>query len=120
MGLKLDKNRPVGPQICEMLCVGIVTGTYAPQQRLPSVRELAVDLGVNPNTVQRSLETLEEQGLLYSVRGSGWYVQEDTSLAQAELTQMRRQKTGEYIRTMQQLGVTLAEIKDYVKEWDNE
>lgn len=116
----LDKSRPVGPQIGELLCVAVVQGEYAPGQRLPSVRELAVDLGVNPNTVQHALESLGEQGILYSVRGSGWYVQEDRTRAREILTRLRREKTAEFFRTMQFLGLPAEETKAFVKEWEHE
>lgn len=117
---KPDKNRPVCPQICEMLCVSIVNGVYTPDGRLPSVRDLAVSLGVNPNTVQRALETMEEQGLLYSVRGSGWFVQEDISRAREVLHRLRTEKTIEYFRMMEALGMSGDEIKAFVKEWQYE
>lgn len=120
MGWVLNKNRPVCPQICELLCVDIVNGVFEPQGRLPSVRELAMMVGVNPNTVQRAMETMEEQGLLYSVRGSGWYVQEDTSRAGEVLLHIRREKTKEYFDVMQTLGLSSEEIKSFVKEWDYE
>lgn len=116
----LDKNRPVCPQICEMLCVDIAKGAFAPDSRLPSVRELASALGVNPNTVQRAMETMEEQGLLYSVRGSGWFVREDTTRAVEELNRLRRDKTADYFRMMEVLGLSATEVKAFVKEWDYE
>lgn len=114
---QLDKNRPVCPQICELLCVDIVGGTYDVERRLPSVRELAADLGVNPNTVQKALDTLEEQGLLYSVRGSGWYVHEDISRAKEILHSLRLQKTKEFFDVMESLGLSVEEIREFVKEW---
>ena len=116
----LDKSRPVGPQIGELLCVAVVQGEYAPGQRLPSVRELAVDLGVSPNTVQHALEALGEQRRLFSVRGSGWYVQEDLTRAQEVLAGLRREKAAEFFRTMQFLGLSAEETKTFVKEWDYE
>ena len=116
----LDKNRPVCPQICEILCVDIVGGVYPPEGRLPSVRELAVSFGVNPNTVQRALETMEEQGLLYSVRGSGWFVQQDISRARQVLHRLRTEKTAEFFRAMAALGMSDDGIKDFVKEWQYE
>ena len=70
----LDKKRPLCPQLCEQICVGIACGKYIEGERLPSVREMAIEAGVNPNTVQRAYETLETKGVLYSVRGSGWYI----------------------------------------------
>jgi len=116
----LNKNRPVCPQICEMLCVDIAKGVFGPDCRLPSVRELASTLGVNPNTVQRAMETMEEQGLLYSVRGSGWFVRQDTSRAVEVLDRLRREKTADFFRTMEILGLSTLEVKEFVKEWDYE
>lgn len=117
---QLDKNRPVCPQICELLCVDIVGGIYDADRRLPPVRELAAGWGVNPNTVQKALDTLEEQGLLYSVRGSGWYVQEDISRAREVLNDLRREKTKEFFTVMESLGLSAEETREFVKEWYHE
>lgn len=113
----IDKNRPICPQICEQLCLRIATGKFAPCEKLPSVREIAVAAGVNPNTVQRSLEELERQEILYSVRGSGWYVTEDISRAKEVLSGMLEQKTFDYFAAMQLLGMDTAAVKEYIKEW---
>ena len=120
MGWNLNKNRPVCPQICELICVDIVNGVFAPNGRLPSVRDMAVMVSVNPNTVQKAMETLETEGLLYSVRGSGWYVQEDISRAREVLYRIRCEKTADYFEMMQTLGMSAKEIKAFVKEWENE
>ena len=114
---QLDKNRPVCPQICELLCVDIVGDVYDAERRLPSVRELASEWGVNPNTVQKALDTLEEQGLLYSVRGSGWYVQGDISRAREILQGLRMEKTKEFFAVMESLGLSVEETREFVKEW---
>lgn len=114
---QLDKNRPVCPQICELLCVDIVGGAYDTDRRLPAVRELAAGWGVNPNTVQKALETLEAQGLLYSVRGSGWYVQEDITRAREVLNDLRYEKTREFFAVMESLGLSAEETREFVKEW---
>ena len=113
----LDKNRPVCPQICEMLCVDIAKGAFGPDYRLPSVRELATALGVNPNTVQRAFEELERDGIVYSVRGSGWFVGADVSLAKAVLERIIQEKTAVYLKEMVALGMDLKAAKTYVKEW---
>ncbi len=120
MTWKLDKNRPVCPQICEMLCVSVTNGTYGPEERLPSVREIATGLGVNPNTVQRALETLEEQELLYSVRGSGWYVGQDIHRAREVLERMRRDKATAFFAEMEMLGMTPDEVKAFIKTYEKE
>lgn len=114
----IDRNRPICPQICEQLCLRIAKGTFAPHEKLLSVREIAVAAGVNPNTVQRSLETLEQSGILYSVRGSGWFVSGDTSPAKQILADLITQKTADYFLNMQHLGMDSATVKEYVKEWN--
>lgn len=118
MEWKLDKNRPLCPQICEQLCVKIALGEYSPNQRLESVRDTALIAGVNPNTVQRSFESLEQQGVLYSVRGSGWFVADNISLSKEILHQLLSKKTAEYFSAMKALGLDSNTIKKYVEEWD--
>ena len=113
----LDKGRPLCPQICEQLCKQIALGNFQPNQRMYSVRELAIEAGVNPNTVQKAFETMEQQGLLYSVRGAGWYVAEEISLAQKILENIRMEKTAAFFAEMQALGMLPEEIKSAVKEW---
>lgn len=117
---QLDKTRPVCPQICELLCVDIVNGVYNADRRLPAVRELAAGWGVNPNTVQKALDTLEMQGLLYSLRGSGWYVREDISRAREVLHNLRLEKTREFFVVMESLGLSAEETRKFVKEWYHE
>ncbi len=117
MNWTIDKNRPICPQIAEQLCLRIAKGMFAPHQKLLSVREIAMEAGVNPNTVQHALEELERKGILYSIRGSGWYVAEDTVLAGQVLQSILAQKTADYFTAMQILGMDAAAVKDYVKEW---
>lgn len=114
----LDKSRPICPQLCEQLCVWIAGGAFAPHERLPSVREMAVSAEVNPNTVQKSFEELEQQGLLYSVRGSGWFVGEDPRQAAQTVRSLQSAKTALYFEEMHKLGLDDTMIKDYVKEWN--
>ncbi len=116
----IDKIKPICPQICEQICLQIATGRLKPNDKIFSVREAAIAAGVNPNTVQRAFETLEQQEILYSVRGSGWYVSQDTSNAQNTLKQLQRDKTLAYFSDMRKLGMTDSEIKTYIKEWDYE
>ncbi len=117
MAWVLDKSRPLGPQICEQVCLQIALGELKPNERLYSVREAALEAGVNPNTVQRSFELLEQQSILYSVRGSGWYVAEDISPAMQTLKNLWAEKTAAYFAAMEALGMTPQAIKDYVEEW---
>lgn len=111
-----DKNRPICPQICEQLCLEIAKGTYLPNGRLPSVREIAANLGVNPNTVQRAMEQLDRQQVIYAVRGSGWYVREDVSVAKAVLHEMRKEKVASFFTAMEALGMSPEQTKSFVGE----
>lgn len=115
-----DKNRPICPQICEQICLEIAEKIYKPQERLPSVREVASALGVNPNTVQRAFEQLDRQQIIYSIRGSGWYVREDISVARKVLHQIRCEKTASFFAEMQALGLAPEETKTFVEEWYHE
>lgn len=113
----IDKGRPICPQIYEQVCLEIAKETFEPHEKLPSVRELALAIGVNPNTVQRSLDELERDGVLYSVRGSGWFVAEDIRAAKAIVHEMLEKKTADYFETMRMLGLDADAVKQYVKEW---
>ena len=119
MNYHLDKSKPLCPQICEQICSRIALGDYLPNEKLLSVRECALNIGVTPNTVQRAYEILEGQGILYSQRGSGWYVSEDTTYANKILDDIIKEKAAAFIASMKALGYDLDEVKDYVKEWEN-
>lgn len=118
MGWKPDHAAPICPQICEQMCVRIAKGSLEPHSRLLSVRELAVKLGVNPNTVQRSYEQLEQQGVLYSIPGTGWYVSADTAAAKNAVEHLIREHTAAYFGEMENLGLDTAAAKQVVKEWE--
>ena len=117
--LKLSKSRAIGPQLCEQLCASIAAGDVKPGQRLMSVREIAMNLGVNPNTVQHALETLGQQGILYSQQGSGWYISEDTTAACALHQKTVQGKLDSFFREMEQMGLCPEETKKLVEEWSD-
>ena len=112
-----DGILPIYLQIILFIKRGLIAGAIVNGDELPSRRVLSALLGVNPNTVQKALETLEAQGLLYSVRGSGWYVQEDISRAREVLQELRMEKTREFFAVMESLGLSAEETREFVKEW---
>lgn len=118
MNRALDKSRPICPQIEELICVMIATGEIKGGEKIFSVREVALKFSVNPNTVQKAFEALEAKQLLTSHRGSGWYVNEDTSRAAEMVEELKRVKTSEYVKSMTNLGVSENELIDYIKEWN--
>ena len=101
--------RPVYEQIAAELRAMIISGVFAPDEKLPSVRELASQLAINPNTIQRAYRELEHSGYLYSVPGKGAFAGErhevDAGRREALLAQMR-----EIWRELRYLGATEAEL----------
>lgn len=118
MNWTLDKNKPICPQLCQQLCASIAAGEFLPNQRLLSVREVAVTAGVNPNTVQRAFAQLEQQGILYSARGAGWFVSENTAAARDMRQELVRRKTENFFQEMNSLGVSGEEVKTIVEGWE--
>ena len=116
MEWNLDKKRPICPQLSEQLCIRIASGEYGAGERLLSVREVALQAGVTPNTVQKSFEQLEQKGVIYSIRGSGWYVSEDTHIARDVLHDLVGAKTAAYLCDMRSLGLKDEEIITVIKE----
>ncbi|MBQ9965750.1 MAG: GntR family transcriptional regulator [Clostridia bacterium] len=118
MHWEIDKNKPIAAQICEKVSTLIALGEYRAGEKIASVRETALAAGVNPNTVQRSFEELERQGIIYSVRGSGWFVANQTDIAKEVLDSRIIEKTAEYLEDMKALGLGFAAIKKIIEEWE--
>lgn len=103
---------PIYLQIIDDIKKKIAKGQWIPGERLQSVRELAVFLKVNPNTVQRALSELEKEGLLYTERTSGRFVTNDEKLLKNLKKEMAEQLRNDYINGMKELGFTDEEIKN--------
>lgn len=117
MYLKLNKKKPLCPQICEQICSRIVNGNIKPGERIESVRDFSNENNVNPNTVQNAFSRLRKQGVLTSIRGTGWFVSSDLELIRKVHKETIMRKTKEYIADMCSLGMSLDELKEYVKEF---
>ena len=114
MAWNLDSSRPIYAQIAELVRLDIISGLYAPGTKLPSVRELAAQAKVNPNTMQRALTELEGSGLLYAQRTSGRFVTQDETLIREAGRQMAREETGRFLARMENLGFAGEEILQFV------
>ena len=110
MAWTLDSDRPIFLQIVERIQMDIISGRYAPGQRLPSVRDLAAEAAVNPNTMQRAFMELERIGLVYSVRTNGRYITEDTTMIEELKNSVAKEKINEFLTAMQGLGYKNEEI----------
>ena len=75
--MEFDNNKPIYIQIADNICDRILSGSFTPGSRIPSVREWGASIGVNPNTVARSYEILTDRKVIYNQRGIGFFVSED-------------------------------------------
>ncbi len=110
MAWNLDSDRPIFLQIVERIQMDIISGKYAPGDKLPSVRDLAGEAAVNPNTMQKAFTELERTGLVHSVRTSGRYITEDTTMIEELKASLAKEKICEFLELMQKLGYKNEEI----------
>ncbi|MEY8323651.1 GntR family transcriptional regulator [Lachnospiraceae bacterium 54-11] len=116
MAWKLDSDRPIYAQILEVIQYQIVAGRYQPGERLPSVRDLASEAGVNPNTMQRALAELERNGLVMAQRTSGRVVTENMEMISEIRNKLAREQIREFIDKMKKLGFEKKEILSLLEE----
>ncbi len=107
----ISSEKSVYLQLVDIIKQKIMSGEYQPGQRLASVRELAADAAVNPNTMQRALSELEREGLLYTQRTSGRFVSEDAGLIAGLRVSGAEQKAREFYQEMIQSGLSAEEIR---------
>ena len=105
----LDDTRPIYLQLEDIIKSKIIAGIYRPGQKLPSVRELAAEAAVNPNTMQKALAELERSGLVYTQRTSGRYITEDTAIMQNLKHQLAHDLIYQFLEAMAHLGYTREE-----------
>ncbi len=120
MSWQFQGNMPIYSQLVEYLRQRIASGYYAPGQRLPTVREIAVEAGVNPNTVQRAMAELEREGLVYSQRTAGRFVTEDPDRVKTESTLLARQQIDAFLRSMALLGYSRAQVLAIMQQEEEE
>jgi len=106
----LKPDRPIYTQLIEQIELKICSGVYPLGSKLPSVRDLAQEASVNPNTMQRALAKLEETGLIYTHRTSGRYVTEDVKMVQKVKEKLAYELVQEFLQNMKRLGFDEKEI----------
>ena len=115
MAWALDSGRPIYAQIIERVQLDIITGHYKPGEKLPSVRDLASEAAVNPNTMQKAFFELAESGVIYTQRTSGRFITEDTELIQRMKTTLATMQVREFIHKMRQIGLDDTEILQLIQ-----
>ncbi|MGI6008210.1 MAG: GntR family transcriptional regulator [Ruminococcus sp.] len=110
MSWVLDSGRSIYLQIVEKIELEIVSGKYKPGDKIPSVRELAVEAGVNPNTMQKAMVELERYGLVHSERTSGRFITEDETMIMEIRKDLARKQIQEFMERMKKMGFDGEEI----------
>lgn len=111
---------PIYSQIVDQMKIRIASGTFDPGQKLPSVRDLAIDAGVNPNTMQKALAELERENLVYAVRTSGRFITEEASILEQLKQTLGIGYIKELFENLEHLGMTRQEIINAVTNYRKE
>ncbi len=110
MPWQFNSREPVFIQISDKLRSEIVTGKYAQGSQFPSIRQLAAIASVNPNTMQKALQTLEDEEILVSRGTIGRYVTSDTAILEASREKIQKQALLRFISEAEELGLTKEDL----------
>lgn len=108
---------PIYTQIVDEMTMRIASGQYPPGGKLPSVRELALEAGVNPNTMQRALAELERRELVHSERTSGRFVTEEEEILNTLHEDLAKRYFEEFADKLHKIGMSGEDIAEAVKRW---
>ncbi len=116
MQWKLSDDRPIYVQLMETITAAIASGTLPAGSRLPSVREMAAQAGVNPNTMQRALAELERDGLLYSQRTAGRFVTDQSDRITQKRKELAMQQIRIFLSSMKEMGYTSEQTLNLIQQ----
>ena len=116
MQWKLSDDRPIYVQLMETITAAIASGTLAAGSRLPSVREMAAQAGVNPNTMQRALAELERDRLLYSQRTAGRFVTDQSDRITQKRKELAMQQIRIFLSSMKEMGYTSEQTLNLIQQ----
>ncbi len=114
MAWEFNSSEPIYKQLLEQLKLRIISGIISTGTKLDSVRDLAQEAGVNPNTMQRALAELEREGLVFTQRTSGRYVTEDRELIKHIRNEYAQEKVKDLTTALLQLGYTRKELIELI------
>ena len=122
MEKEFSASKPIYRQIAEQLFKKMIRGEIKPGEKLPSVRELAVQTQVNPNTIQRTYNEMERMGVVETRRGQGTFVVEHTEVIDDLKREMRSEVIGQFVQSMEELGLSkqdmLLELDRFLQKGD--
>lgn len=116
MEWKFRSDLPIYSQLVDQIKLGIVSGSLLPGERLMSVRDMATEAGVNPNTMQRALQELERDGMVYSQRTAGRFVTENMQVIEREKKKLAEEQIRSFLEAMKKLGYRQEEIPALLKK----
>lgn len=120
MSWNFDEKSPIYIQIAKHIKMKIISQEIKSGDQLPTVRELAEEAGVNPNTMQRAFSELEHEGIVFSKRTSGRFVTEDEKLIKQKRHELATEELQSFVQNMHHIGFdtsdTIAVLESYVKE----
>ena len=120
MEWKFRSDLPIYSQLVEQIKLGIVSGSLLPGERLMSVRDMAAEAGVNPNTMQRALQELERDGMVYSQRTAGRFVTENMPVIERAKKKFAEEQIRGFLEAMKKLGYQREEILALLEEKEEE
>ena len=120
MEWKFRSDLPIYSQLVDQIKLGIVSGSLLPGERLMSVRDMATEAGVNPNTLQRALQELERDGMVYSQRTAGRFVTENMQVIERAKKKFAEEQIRSFLGAMKKLGYQREEIFALLKEKEEE
>ena len=111
-----DNERPIYIQLVEKIRLEIISGKLKSGERIPSVRELALTARVNPNTMQKALAEIENEGLVYTERTNGKFITENVELIKKLKNELAKEKINNYLNDMKNIGISYNEAVKYLQE----
>ena len=111
-----DNDRPIYIQLVELIRIEIVSGKFKKGQKIPSVRELALIMKVNPNTMQKALVELENEQLIYTERTNGKYITENEKLIEKVKKELAKKIVNNYLNSMKSIGISYDSAMRYLQE----
>lgn len=115
MSWHFSDDRPIYMQLMEQIQLKIVSGSYKAGEKLPSVRDMASDASVNPNTMQKALTELERTGLVFSQRTSGRFITEDINMIKNVRNTLAQEQIEKFLYNMKKIGYTKQETIELIE-----
>lgn len=116
MAWSFSSDRPVYLQIAERIIMSVLSGEYEAGEQIPSVRQLALDAAVNPNTVQHAFNELESEGIIISKGTVGRYVTEDAQVIECSRKKIAEQTVEKFVCNIERLSISKEQVIKMIEE----